>query len=1001
MSGCWCARACRVLAAIFFRSAMPRVALSARWCSAPVLLFAALLTALPAQALTYNFPGPTLPTGCSATPQVSGSYTCGALTLAAGDKVTISGPTTIHVVGALVAGADVTINADGASSNLTINVDDAIGLGASIIINGSITSGAGINAGADSIIGGNISAPNGAVTLGASVKIGGNITTGIGAVLIGAFSTIKGAVVSTVAGAVTLGEQVNVGGDISTVTGAILIGASSKITGSLIAQLTGAVTLGASSTVAGNISTREGAVLVGAFSSISGAISSSFVGAIGLGEQVIVGGNISTMTGGIDVGASSTLSGSLDISGAGAISLGATLHVVGTVSTSTGAITIGAFSLADSQIFTRGAGAITMGNLAIVAGVCCQATNDAICVANNTTLPMPPVCQAGGVSSKPESFACLAQGSNSPWSASARQALYTKLTGVTFALDIAALSKSMNLETNYVKAPTVAKYARVELFDDTAPAASCAAYGGALATQTATFFESSAGRTLSGNFNLGGAYRKVLCRVSECSDAACAGFTGVQSCSEDRFSVRPAALVMTQNTPTKNAGSTFTLQATAVRADASTVANYTGMPTLNVEQITGTPAFSAAALAPQALPAATAGVSSDSFTYDEVGSFTLPATSPGSYGVFDSNYTNIDSGNIAGSIDCIAGSASNTADGSGRYGCLIGQFSALTVGRFYPDHFDIAPTFVPACSSGDFTYMAQPFDFSYIVTARSLARLSPAPPGNRALALYSGGQLNLVVADGATDLTARLSPAVPQASSWSLGSHALMPASYQFKRPTATTAHATWGPYDALDIGVAIDDPDGRGYLAQTPAFVWTSPAACIASGSTECRNYASLSAGAKTRMRLGRLKLDNVYGSALLPLSVPLAAQYWSGSGSGWASNTQDSCTVLPISSISMGNYSKQLNACETRLTPVGNVVMDAGKLPGLRLSSPGAPNAGSVDLAINVGAAAVGNNCVSPDGSVSAATAADMPWFGVRQGARATFGIYKSPIIYQREIY
>jgi MSHA biogenesis protein MshQ len=791
------------------------------------------------------------------------------------------------------------------------------------------------------------------------------------------------------------------------VTGAILIGASSK-TGSLAVQLTGAVTLGASSMVTGNISTATGAVLVGAFSSISGAISSSIEGAVGLGEQVIVGGNISTLTGAIDVGASSTLNGSLDVLGVGAISLGATLHVVGTVTTTAGAITIGAFSLADSEIATRGAGAITMGNQAIVAGVCCRVTNSAICVTNNTTLPLPPVCAAGGGgAATPDAFACLAAGSNSPWSGSARQALFTKLTGVPFALGIAALKTNGELEANYVKSPGLAKYARVELFDASAPAPSCAAYGGALATRIATFTESSAGRTLAGDFNLGGAYQNVLCRVSECTDAICSGYTGVQSCSEDRFSVRPAALVVAQNTPTKNAGSTFTLQATAVKLDLGTVANYTGMPTLNVDQISGTPAFTAAALAPQALPVATAGVSSSAFTYDEVGSFTLPANSPGSFGIVDSSYTNIDAVNIAGSIDCIAGSASNVLDGSGRVGCLIGQLSALTVGRFFPDHFEIVPTFAPACSSGGFSYMDQPFTFSYTVTAKSLPRLSPNPPGNRALSLYNGGQLNLVVADGTAnlnDLTARLAPAVPRASSWSLGSHALMPASYQFTRPTSATANATWGPYDGLDIGVAIDDPDGRGYLAETPSFALAIPAACIATGSAECRNYASLSAGAKTRMRLGRLKLDNAYGSALLPLAVPLAAQYWTGIG--WARNALDSCTVLPISSIAMGNYSKQLNACETRLMPVGSVAILKGRLLGLRLSSPGVSNAGSVDLAINIGdtvtANTVGNNtCINPDGSVSAATAAGKKWFGARPTARATFGIYKSPLIYRREIY
>jgi hypothetical protein len=77
------------------------------------------------------------------------------------------------------------------------------------------------------------------------------------------------------------------------------------------------------------------------------------------------------------------------------------------------------------------------------------------------------------------------------------------------------------------------------------------------------------------------------------------------------------------------------------------------------------------------------------------------------------------------------------------------------------------------------------------------------------------------------------------------------------------------------------------------------------------------------------------------------------------------------------------------------------AGKTPvaGLVLTKSGAGNSGSVDLAINVATTAAGNNCVSS--TESPAAAGNMPWFGPNVGARATFGIYKSPLIYRRENY
>ena len=151
--------------------------------------------------------------------------------------------------------------------------------------------------------------------------------------------------------------------------------------------------------------------------------------------------------------------------------------------------------------------------------------------------------------------------------------------------------------------------------------------------------------------------------------------------------------------------------------------------------------------------------------------------------------------------------------------------------------------------------------------------------------------------------------------------------------------------------------------------------------------------------VRSGRLYLQNAYGSELLALPMVLTSQYWNGNN--YATNTADSCTMLPASSITMGNYQKQLNACETQLSPSGNISLSAGKASGagLVLSKPGAGNSGSVDLSFNAGSTASGNTCVSA--SATPATAANQPWFAPNQGGRATFGVFKSPIIYSRENY
>ncbi len=47
--------------------------------------------------------------------------------------------------------------------------------------------------------------------------------------------------------------------------------------------------------------------------------------------------------------------------------------------------------------------------------------------------------------------------------------------------------------------------------------------------------------------------------------------------------------------------------------------------------------------------------------------------------------------------------------------------------------------------------------------------------------------------------------------------------------------------------------------------------------------------------LRFGRGRMQNVFGSERLPLSVPIQAQYWNGSN--FVVNADDSCTALTVS--------------------------------------------------------------------------------------------------------
>lgn len=154
--------------------------------------------------------------------------------------------------------------------------------------------------------------------------------------------------------------------------------------------------------------------------------------------------------------------------------------------------------------------------------------------------------------------------------------------------------------------------------------------------------------------------------------------------------------------------------------------------------------------------------------------------------------------------------------------------------------------------------------------------------------------------------------------------------------------------------------------------------------------------------VRSGRLRFNNAYGSELLDLGIPIETQYWNGTA--FVRNTADNCTSLANISATnnnfvLKNYTQNLGAGETALLPAATISFAAGTA-SLRLSKPGAGNNGSVNMCADLDAAAgIG------DTSCQAPVPGDMVYLQDENGkdpvARATFGLYKSDLIYMRETY
>ena len=302
----------------------------------------------------------------------------------------------------------------------------------------------------------------------------------------------------------------------------------------------------------------------------------------------------------------------------------------------------------------------------------------------------------------------------------------------------------------------------------------------------------------------------------------------------------------------------------------------------------------------------------------------------------------------------------------------VGAVSGTTssnIGRFIPDHFAITPGSVaPACASGAFTYFGQDgVTTPFILTAQNLS--------NGTTQNYTGAFAKLALSTwGAAPASAGLpgfgfsAVALPAGSvlsasattpsgSWGAGVTNGLTVKHQVSRPTALTG------ITSLTISATPVDSDGV-TMAQTPV-------------------------AAASNFYYGRLRFLNGYGSELLALPMDLTAQYWNGSG--FVKNTWDSCTTLtvPTSGTGMvfgpGNLSGGETVASIQGATTGSVALLAGDAR-FSLSKPGSGNNGNVDITINTPAWLWYQWTGGAVGSAS---------------ARATFGLYKSPLIYRRENY
>ena len=617
--------------------------------------------------------------------------------------------------------------------------------------------------------------------------------------------------------------------------------------------------------------------------------------------------------------------------------------------------------------------------------------------------------------------------------------LYTKLANVAFpnsGIDVVAtltVAGVTSVNTSYTSAPTV------ELVDETTGTQCSNRTAFPIGVGDVKFSPALPSAFVAGKLNVTPTYVKAARNVRVRITDSTRGITG---CSTDAFSIRPSSLLLsvvavdpggvatagTSANPNGTLGikTGMTITATAKDESANTLTTYTGTPSMNplvtINDWSGT-AISALPNPstsppnhpndPQTLSwasgtgfgAASAGVATGIFYYNDFGTLALPTDT-----VVDSSYTSASGDQTT---DCVANSTSNTANlASGwKYGCLVGS-ATLTTPTFVPDHYEANLSITPICAAtvgppatNAFSYMRNPnLGVTVDVTAMNaeggqMKRMwsgwggAPALPTVSVTADNAGSAITLDAAHSFALPYPAATPWKTKASGKDGGFYSATSStqttSAAFTAGFAATATSPLGPYEAFKLTMTM----GSGKISKLNGAA--QAAAVSASSSTY-------------RFRFGVLRLDNVYGSELLPLYVPMKVMYWAGSATGWVVNTDDNaCTSVAVARVASGNFKGALAATPGALGAISTTAAISYGLGSIKIDKPTGAVTGSVDVGVNLGTAAPVADCLTAHLS-TAAPGTSLSWlrgnwcggsYGADPTARATFGAAKSPFLYRRE--
>lgn len=355
-----------------------------------------------------------------------------------------------------------------------------------------------------------------------------------------------------------------------------------------------------------------------------------------------------------------------------------------------------------------------------------------------------------------------------------------------------------------------------------------------------------------------------------------------------------------------------------------------------------------------------------SYVGDVTLSTTLVAPDGGTTGGLGTTTATLAAGakTVSGQTWSQSGAMKIVASGTYLSQSIAGQ--SVVLGRFSPKNFTTSMT---TAGCGTFTYSGQPMT---VVTVNAMVPASPSPV---VTPNYKGDFARLTtLSDATASATGSLTANTIAAAGFVNGVGTASPV-YKF------TNRAT----------------------APVPLTLRATDGEITSSGFTE----------ASAPIRSGRVRLTNAYDSErrTTGLLIPVTIEYYDTvTAPGWRAGP-DACTNLdasnfaftaaaPACSAAIGNCTTALSATRVGAGPYTWTV---------NLSQPSPVAATAMCITLNLDGAAVGSQCTATGAPGPAATSANAPWlrFGWRGAtetnptAAATFGVFRSPLIYRRENY